>query len=216
MQKVLRKARKGTHVVFVPGNHDEVGAPFCGLNVRRHRDPRAKPSTACRRPAAVGGARRLRPTASCSTPAGSRTSATPPTTSCSALNRHFNNAARAPRLPYWSLSQYLKHRVKNAVELHHRLRDRADARGAPARLRRRRLRPHPQGRDAHHRRRALLQRRRLGREPDRAGRARSTASSRSSTWKRILAPDQPVLRWNDHDDRTRIDADGRGRQRALA
>ena len=71
---------------------------------------------------------------------------------------------------YWSLSQYLKHKVKNAVALHRRLRARADQRGAATRLRRRGLRPHPQGGDTHDRRHPVLQRRRLGREPDRARR----------------------------------------------
>jgi UDP-2,3-diacylglucosamine pyrophosphatase LpxH len=31
IQKILRKARKGTKVVFVPGNHDESIRQFCGL-----------------------------------------------------------------------------------------------------------------------------------------------------------------------------------------
>jgi UDP-2,3-diacylglucosamine pyrophosphatase LpxH len=30
IQKILRKARKGTRVVYVPGNHDELLAAFCG------------------------------------------------------------------------------------------------------------------------------------------------------------------------------------------
>jgi UDP-2,3-diacylglucosamine pyrophosphatase LpxH len=30
IQKILRKARKGTHVVYIPGNHDELVAGFCG------------------------------------------------------------------------------------------------------------------------------------------------------------------------------------------
>jgi UDP-2,3-diacylglucosamine pyrophosphatase LpxH len=30
IQKILRKARKGTHVVYIPGNHDELVADFCG------------------------------------------------------------------------------------------------------------------------------------------------------------------------------------------
>ena len=46
IQKVLRKARKGTHVVFVPGNHDEAVRPFCGLALRRHRHPRRSRCTA--------------------------------------------------------------------------------------------------------------------------------------------------------------------------
>src|SRR5437879_3720489 len=31
IQKILRKARKGTHVIYVPGNHDELVADFCGM-----------------------------------------------------------------------------------------------------------------------------------------------------------------------------------------
>ncbi|WP_210406533.1 hypothetical protein, partial [Escherichia coli] len=32
VQKVLRRARKGTRVVFIPGNHDEMARQFHGLN----------------------------------------------------------------------------------------------------------------------------------------------------------------------------------------
>jgi UDP-2,3-diacylglucosamine pyrophosphatase LpxH len=31
IQKILRKARKGTRVVYIPGNHDELVTSFCGL-----------------------------------------------------------------------------------------------------------------------------------------------------------------------------------------
>ena len=31
VQKVLRRARKGTKVFFVPGNHDEAARDYCGL-----------------------------------------------------------------------------------------------------------------------------------------------------------------------------------------
>jgi UDP-2,3-diacylglucosamine pyrophosphatase LpxH len=30
IQKILRKARKGTRVIYIPGNHDELVAGFCG------------------------------------------------------------------------------------------------------------------------------------------------------------------------------------------
>ena len=30
IQKILRKARKGTHVIYIPGNHDELVSDFCG------------------------------------------------------------------------------------------------------------------------------------------------------------------------------------------
>ena len=32
LQKLLRKARKGTRIVFVPGNHDEGLREYCGLH----------------------------------------------------------------------------------------------------------------------------------------------------------------------------------------
>src|SRR3974390_835432 len=31
IQKILRRARKGEHVTYVPGNHDEIARQFCGL-----------------------------------------------------------------------------------------------------------------------------------------------------------------------------------------
>src|ERR1700756_4077076 len=30
VQKILRKARKGTRVIYIPGNHDELVTSFCG------------------------------------------------------------------------------------------------------------------------------------------------------------------------------------------
>jgi UDP-2,3-diacylglucosamine pyrophosphatase LpxH len=30
IQKILRKSRKGTHVIYIPGNHDELVGDFCG------------------------------------------------------------------------------------------------------------------------------------------------------------------------------------------
>ena len=58
VQKLLRKARKGTRVIFVPGNHDEfarryVDHNFGGVEVVDECDPRDR-----RRPAAVGHPRR--------------------------------------------------------------------------------------------------------------------------------------------------------------
>jgi UDP-2,3-diacylglucosamine pyrophosphatase LpxH len=32
LQKLLRKARKGTRIVFIPGNHDEALRGYCGIN----------------------------------------------------------------------------------------------------------------------------------------------------------------------------------------
>ncbi len=40
VQKVLRKARRGTKVIFVPGNHDEALREFAGVHLRRDVVPR--------------------------------------------------------------------------------------------------------------------------------------------------------------------------------
>jgi UDP-2,3-diacylglucosamine pyrophosphatase LpxH len=40
IQKILRKARKGTRVIYIPGNHDELVTGFCGVygnvEIKRH------------------------------------------------------------------------------------------------------------------------------------------------------------------------------------
>ena len=58
VQKLLRKARKGARIVYVPGNHDEflrdyLGTHFGGIEVRNTDDPRDR-----RRPAAARHPRR--------------------------------------------------------------------------------------------------------------------------------------------------------------
>ena len=58
VQKVLRAARKGTKVIYIPGNHDEhlrqfIGLQLGGITDRRGRHPRDRG-----RQAAVGRARR--------------------------------------------------------------------------------------------------------------------------------------------------------------
>src|SRR6185436_6274102 len=80
-------------------------------------------------------------------------------------------AARAPRLAVLEPVALPEAARQARGELHLRLRKRAGARSAAARRRRRGVRAHPSCRAAHHRRHAVRQRRRLGREPDRAGRA---------------------------------------------
>jgi len=114
VQKILRKARKGTRVVFVPGNHDEfarryVGHSFGGVEVvddcihltadgRRlwvtHGDLFDGVVQCARWLALLGDAAyefTLR------------------------ANRWFNVARARMGLPYWSLSRYLKLKVKRAV-----------------------------------------------------------------------------------------------------
>jgi UDP-2,3-diacylglucosamine pyrophosphatase LpxH len=115
IQKVLRKVRKGTRVVYVPGNHDEALRGFTQLQfggVEVVKD--AIHVTADGRrllvlhgdmfDAVVMHARWLALFGD-----GAYTAAL-------WLNRHFNTARRRLGYPYWSLSAYLKRRVKNAMQ----------------------------------------------------------------------------------------------------
>jgi len=115
IQKVLRKVRKGTRVIYVPGNHDEwlrdfTQLQFGGVEVledaihvtadgRRllvlHGDVFDAVVMHARWLALLGD--------------GAYTAAL-------WLNRHFNTVRRRLGYPYWSLSAYLKRRVKNAVD----------------------------------------------------------------------------------------------------
>ena len=114
IQKVLRKARKGTSVVYIPGNHDEGARHFLDL---------------------AFGDIVIRPEAIHVTADGRRLLVThgdffDGVVQCAKwlallgdalyvfilrVNQHFNALRARLGLPYWSLSQYLKHRVKNAV-----------------------------------------------------------------------------------------------------
>jgi len=114
VQKLLRKARKGTRVVFVPGNHDEFARPYEGLHfggievvnqVRHvtadgrillvvHGDLFDSVVLYAKWLAHLGDAAYM---------------------FSLKLNRWFNHVRLKLGLPYWSLSQYLKHKVKAAV-----------------------------------------------------------------------------------------------------
>ena len=115
VQKVLRKARKGTRVVFVPGNHDEfardyVSNHFGGVEVV----DRAIHETADgRKLLVIHGdefdvvVRYAKWLAVLGDGAY---------TGLLALNNWFNSLRKQLNLPYWSLSAYLKFKVKNAVK----------------------------------------------------------------------------------------------------
>jgi UDP-2,3-diacylglucosamine pyrophosphatase LpxH len=114
VQKVLRKARKGCTVVYIPGNHDEAARHYLGLGF---------------------GGITICDEAIHTTARGTRLLVThgdlfDGVVQCARwlallgdvlytftlkLNRHFNALRARIGLPYWSLSQFLKHRVKNAV-----------------------------------------------------------------------------------------------------
>tara|TARA_Y100000114_G_scaffold154478_1_gene176606 strand:- start:13837 stop:14772 length:936 start_codon:yes stop_codon:yes gene_type:complete len=113
--RILKRSKRGTRIVYIPGNHDEVVRPFCGMNfgdveIRRaafhttadgrrlmvlHGDEFDTVMLTHRWLAFVGDtAYHL----------------------MMALNQWVNKARTALGMPYWSLSKAAKHKVKNAVE----------------------------------------------------------------------------------------------------
>ncbi len=114
VQKLLRRARKGCKVVFIPGNHDEfarafVGHQFGGIDVLEEAvhttlDGRKlwvihgdyfDGVVQCARWLAYLGDNLYEVTLQ--------------------LNRHLNRLRTRLGWPYWSLSAYLKHKVKKAL-----------------------------------------------------------------------------------------------------
>jgi hypothetical protein len=114
VQKILRSARKGTRVVYVPGNHDEFAReftdhPFGGIELVReavhvtaegrrlwviHGDD-FDGVVQCARWLAYVGDNLYEFTLK--------------------LNRYLNRLRYRLGMPYWSLSAYLKHKVKKAL-----------------------------------------------------------------------------------------------------
>ncbi len=114
LQKLLRKARKGTRIVFIPGNHDEAVRSYCGMSfgaIEIHRDAVHVTADGRRflvlhgdefdvvvryaRWLALLGDRSYEFAVSCNLP--------------------LNFFRRRLGLGFWSLSNYLKLRVKSAV-----------------------------------------------------------------------------------------------------
>ena len=113
--RVLKRAKRGTRIVYIPGNHDEMFRQFTGLNfggveIRRaafhrtvdgrrlmvlHGDEFDAVMLAHRWLAFVGDALYH---------------------FMMGLNQWVNAVRRRLELPYWSLSKMAKHKVKNAVE----------------------------------------------------------------------------------------------------
>lgn len=114
VQKLLRKARHGTRVIYIPGNHDEAARHYLGFNfgeIAIKQDDIHETADG-RKLWVVHGdlfdnvikhARWL-------AYVGDRAY-----TLLLRLNRLLNSVRRLLKMPYWSLSQYLKHRVKSAV-----------------------------------------------------------------------------------------------------
>ena len=115
VRRILKRARRGTRIVYIPGNHDEMFRQFTGMNfggveIRRaafhttadgrrlmvlHGDEFDAVMLAHRWLAFVGDALYHL---------------------LMGLNHWVNVVRRAFDLPYWSLSKVAKHKVKNAVE----------------------------------------------------------------------------------------------------
>ncbi|MFN9030712.1 MAG: UDP-2,3-diacylglucosamine diphosphatase [Betaproteobacteria bacterium] len=114
VQKVLRKARKGTQVVYIPGNHDEFGRQFIGLDFGgiAIREDAVHVLADGRRLWVVHGdfADGVIRHAKWLAHVGDTLYDL-----ALWLNRMFNRVRARMGLGYWSLSQYLKHKVKNAV-----------------------------------------------------------------------------------------------------
>ncbi len=114
VQKVLRKARKGTRVVYVPGNHDEALREFLDLHFGGiHVVGEAVHETADgRRLLVIHGDAfdAIVATAGWLAILGDRAY-----NAAVALNTWYNHVRVALGYPYWSLSKYLKLKVKNAV-----------------------------------------------------------------------------------------------------
>lgn len=114
VQKILRKARKGTRVTYIAGNHDEALREFLGMRfgeilieneaVHELRDGRRLWVThGDLFDGVIQYAKWLAYLGDTAYTVALK------------VNDHFNYLRHKMGMSYWSLSQYLKHRVKNAV-----------------------------------------------------------------------------------------------------
>lgn len=115
VQKLLRKARKGTKVIYIPGNHDEFARDFFhlqfgGITVLPstiHTTVDGKQLLVLHGDEFDGIIGRTKWLSILGSSAYQMTLH---------LNRAFNHLWRRMGLPYWSLSAYLKRRTKKAVQ----------------------------------------------------------------------------------------------------
>ena len=114
VQTVLKKAKKGTNVIFVPGNHDEVIRQFIDLDFGgiKIRDELVHVTADGKRMLVLHGDRFDGVIACAKWLAYVGDSLY---TMILKFNQWFNSWRARVGLPYWSLSQYLKSKVKNAV-----------------------------------------------------------------------------------------------------
>nr|WP_230408224.1 UDP-2,3-diacylglucosamine diphosphatase [Undibacterium baiyunense] len=114
VQTVLKKAKKGTNVIFVPGNHDEAARQFIELDFGgiQVRDELIHTTANGKRMLVLHGDRFDGVIACAKWLAYLGDSMY---TVILKINQVFNQWRARAGLPYWSLSQYLKLKVKNAV-----------------------------------------------------------------------------------------------------
>ena len=114
VQKLLRRARKGCRVIYLPGNHDEfargfIGHQFGGIEVVQdaiHRTADGRRLWVIHGDYFDGVIQHAKGLAYTGDNLYECTLK---------LNRHRNNFRARLGLPYWSLSAYLKHKVKMAL-----------------------------------------------------------------------------------------------------
>lgn len=115
VQKILRCARKGTLVYYIPGNHDEAVRSYCGLSFGGVFVAHEAVHTTIKgqRLLIVHGDQfdAFMRYAKWLAYLGDRAY-----TFLLSLNVFFNYIRRKLGFSYWSLSAYLKHKVKNAME----------------------------------------------------------------------------------------------------
>ncbi len=113
--RIMKRAKRGTRIVYIPGNHDEMFRQFTGLDFGGVKIKRQAIHTtaAGRRLLVLHGDEFDAITLSHRWLAHAGDAAYHV---MMVLNRWVNAWRRAMRLPYWSLSKYAKHKVKNAVE----------------------------------------------------------------------------------------------------
>lgn len=114
VQKLLRKARHGTRITYLPGNHDEAARQFLGLIFGEIRiENELVHTTADGRRFLVLHGDCFDGVVQCAkwlAIVGDHLY-----TLVLALNQSFNRIRSRLGFGYWSLSQYLKHKVKSAV-----------------------------------------------------------------------------------------------------
>lgn len=114
VQKILRRARRGTKIFYLPGNHDEAARDFCGLQFGGalvvdqivHTTANGKTLLVLhgdQYDAVIAFAKWLARLGDMAY------------TFLLAVNTYLNRVRRRMGFSYWSLSSYLKNRIKNAV-----------------------------------------------------------------------------------------------------